>query len=683
MAEVTKTSSTEEIPAQSGTVQTTEGKSGKPGFLHKFGKGNSKVDGKEAKPKKKGRSKKRKKLITWLIIIAVVAAGIITVIAINNAAKKNQASQETIYVVARGDMLNNITANGVMEPLDKRDIVASVQNVKVLDSPFEEGDIIQEGMLLYSLDSSSLENDIKTTKNAMEKANINNRSNYETMNDWSVKAPVSGRIENLKLVSSGAGAGGAGSNIKVGDNISTGTKICEINNSNVLHIKLPFLKTSVEEGIVSVGKSVRISSSRYSNLDGNIIEISQSTKALGSGIIGYEVKISVKNPGGIVANESGFVGEVDGVSSLDVTNTEYGVAELSANEIVTAQASGTVAAIYVKEGDNISSGATIIKITNSSTIDNIDRSAVEYHDLELKLETQLKKLEDYSVTSPISGTVIKKTVKTGDTLGQSANAAIMTSIADLSKMKFVMDIDENDIAKVKIGQKVVVTADALTHQVFDGTITLIQQEGTSTNGVTTYPVEVTIDVPGELKIGMNVDATVQVEHKADVLKVPIEAVIRQGGKTYVRVVTGDAAKAQANPAGGASGGTSGGGAVRVGGGTGGGARSSGGGGGSAGGGATFRMGAPSGASTGGGANAGASGGAGERREVEIGMETRDEAEIISGLSEGESIYIPNVGESSAMQQMMTENRNNSPMGGSSGGGGGAPAGGASGGSGGR
>ena len=62
-------------------------------------------------------------------------------------------------------------------------------------------------------------------------------------------------------------------------------------------------------------------------------------------------------------------------------------------------------------------------------------------------------------------------------------------------MKFTMDVDELDIAKIQLGQSVDVVADALEDQVFIGTITQIIQEGESQNGVTTYPVEVVIDTP--------------------------------------------------------------------------------------------------------------------------------------------------------------------------------------------
>lgn len=106
-------------------------------------------------------------------------------------------------------------------------------------------------------------------------------------------------------------------------------------------------------------------------------------------------------------------------------------------------------------------------------------------------------------------------------------------VADLSKVKFNMKIDELDIAKIKIGQKVSVLADALPESTFIGKIATIAGEGTAVNGVSSYIVQVTIDEPGELKSGMNVSAKTIVAEKENVLLVPVGAVQKKDGKAFV------------------------------------------------------------------------------------------------------------------------------------------------------
>ena len=89
-----------------------------------------------------------------------------------------------------------------------------------------------------------------------------------------------------------------------------------------------------------------------------------------------------------------------------------------------------------------------------------------------------------------------------------------------------MNVDELDISKVKVGQTVEITADALIGQSFTGTVDKVSINGTTANGVTTYPVTITIRDFGNLLPGMNVSAKILGETAKDVLCIPLDAVSR-------------------------------------------------------------------------------------------------------------------------------------------------------------
>ena len=89
-----------------------------------------------------------------------------------------------------------------------------------------------------------------------------------------------------------------------------------------------------------------------------------------------------------------------------------------------------------------------------------------------------------------------------------------------------MNIDELDISNVKTGQTVEVTADAFENEKFSGKVTNISLEGTSSNGVTYYPVTVTLDEVGGLLPGMNVDGVIIVDSVENALAVPADALQR-------------------------------------------------------------------------------------------------------------------------------------------------------------
>lgn len=372
-----------------------------------------------------------------------------------------------------------------------------------------------------------------------------------------------------------------------------------------------------------------------SNIYGTVSDIDRTPLRSSDGGVMYNVEITLNNPGAIAGGMS-FTATINGYLSAGA-----GESEAADTEKLTTKAGGKVVAVYYKNGDKVNAGDKIIEISNSSTIDTINRSDIEYNDLQLSLQSQYDDLEDYTVKSPIAGTVIKKEYKAGDTIGNGTQALVLATVADMSKMKFTMDVDELDIAKIQLGQSVDVVADALEDQVFVGTITQIIQEGESQNGVTTYPVEVVIDTPGELMIGMNVTATVIVESKADVLKVPVDAVTKSGGKSYVQVLKADTkANAAAQPDG------------------------------------TVPAGAPIAKDQ----PAGYTMEDFERREVEVGINSEDEIEIISGINEGDIVYVTtNTNNMSSMQMMMMGGGMGSDMGGAPSGGsgpsGGSPSGG--------
>ena len=126
--------------------------------------------------------------------------------------------------------------------------------------------------------------------------------------------------------------------------------------------------------------------------------------------------------------------------------------------------------------------------------------------------------------SPIHGTIVDKDYKEGDKLDD--NKTTLAVVADMSKLIFEMDVDELDISSVSQGMTVEVTADAVSGELFEGIITKVGILGATSDGVTTYPVEVEIEEYGRLLPGMNVNAEIVTEQVTDVLMVPLTAVQR-------------------------------------------------------------------------------------------------------------------------------------------------------------
>jgi HlyD family secretion protein len=130
-----------------------------------------------------------------------------------------------------------------------------------------------------------------------------------------------------------------------------------------------------------------------------------------------------------------------------------------------------------------------------------------------------------TITSPIDGVVLSKSVEEGQTVAASFNTPELFTIAqDLTNMRVIADIDEADIGGVKEGQRVTFTVDAFPEDSFEGAVTQVRQQATTESNVVTY--EVVISAPNvdlKLKPGLTANVTIYTLEKNDVLAVPAKA----------------------------------------------------------------------------------------------------------------------------------------------------------------
>ena len=130
-----------------------------------------------------------------------------------------------------------------------------------------------------------------------------------------------------------------------------------------------------------------------------------------------------------------------------------------------------------------------------------------------------------TITSPIDGIVLSKSVEEGQTVAASFSTPELFTIAqDLTNMQVIADIDEADIGGEKAGQRVSFTVDAFPDDTFQGTVKQVRQQATTESNVVTY--EVVISAPNndlKLKPGLTANVTIFTLEKSDVLAVPSKA----------------------------------------------------------------------------------------------------------------------------------------------------------------
>lgn len=449
---------------------------------------------------------KKKKIIGVIAIILVIL--LIIKLVPNKSDKLPDASEYSYTTAQKMAITESLSGNGTLQPADQYKVTTLLKG-DIIEDTFEEGDMVTKDQVLYHLDSSDAEKSIEKAELSAASTERNYKNALKSLDDLNVKSKVSGTVVDVA--------------VEVGDNVSAGQQVAKVRDDSEMSLEVPFPADEAAGFYIGQPATVTLYGS-FETLSGYVSNVSGATEVITGNIMVRNVKINVSNPGAISDSQlaTAEVGASGSTSSGKFTYKE--------NREVCAEVSGEVVRIAADEGSSVSKGSTIVVLESDSITDSVQSASDNVRDSQLSLESQYDALEDYTIKSPIEGTVISKKIKSGDTIDSGAELCV---IYDLSYLKISMNVDELDIGKISVGQKVKITADSIKGEVFEGTVTSINLAGTTTNGVTTYPVEVQIEDYGELLPGMNVDTEIVVDEVQDVIAVPVSAVIR-GNKVLVQ-----------------------------------------------------------------------------------------------------------------------------------------------------
>lgn len=478
------------------------------------------------KPEKGIRRKPGKKfwilLITGVLILALAAFFLLRPLL-----QKEKTEKQSTATVTRGAIQRTIEGSGVIAANDQYTI-SSLVTGEVLSDTFEEGDMVSKDDLLYVIDSSKLDYTLEKAASGITTARMSYEESMETLENMTVTAPISGTITTLS--------------VKEDDEISVGKAVAEIVRSDRMLLTIDFLASDATQIFPGAIASVVPESSPSETLSGTVKSVATGSRANSLGATVTTVEILVNNPGGILP-ESRASATIGAFACTDVGTFSY-----EDTATVTTKTGGTVTGLSLHAGDRVEAGQTLFTLQSDSTERSIEKSRISYNDAVSSYNNTYDQLEDYKIKAPISGKVIQKTVKAGDKLesGSGSNASSMAIIADLSILTFEMSVDELDITNIEEGQEVQITADAVDGRMFSGKVDNVSIVGTTSNGVTSYPVKVVLDGEENAALipGMNVSATIIIEQKKDVLLIPTSAISR-GNMVAVK---GDAPRSSTEPA---------------------------------------------------------------------------------------------------------------------------------------
>lgn len=458
-----------------------------------------------------------KKNAKWLIPAACVLAALVLFWALKRSPEQ-QVTADPEYVQDAPqvqDVSNSLSGVGTLKPAQTYTVTSLVDG-KILTADFEEGDVVEEGTVLYTVDSADAATNVEKAQIALEQA----QRNYEKVVDRQyVRAEASGTVSVLK--------------VKKGDEITSGQEVAIIRDSSTMLLSLLF--PAVDAANFWVGQDALVTlDGTFEQIPGRVLSVT-GTDALGTGnMLTRTVVVAVPNAGGLTTAQAATA-SVAGIHSIASAAFTY-----NDEKTLTASAAGTVTGLLVKEGDAVDKDAILIELSGDDLTESIQSASETLRNAELSMKNMEDTMANYTITSPIKGTIVQKNYKQGDSLSTGKEMCI---IYDLSYLEMVISVDELNISALEVGQPVVITADAVNGQSYEGKVTRVSVAGNTSGGTTTYPVTIRIDQTEGLRPGMNANAEIVTAKSSQTLTVPNAAIIRGN---YVLVTTDSPSAANAD-----------------------------------------------------------------------------------------------------------------------------------------
>lgn len=482
---------------------------------------------------KRNKKKKFNKMLKRILIVVIIVAAFLYL----RSKGTNRSTEETFNfdeVVAEvGDVNITVEGDGIVSANSVYNIVPKVTG-EILQDNVVLNEYVNKGDLLYVIDSKDINSSLNQASIGVEQSNIaieQAKTNYDNVvkqiNDLRIYATADGYIENLRIDN--------------GTFVNSMTQVCNIREKNDYEVTLEFLTSAAQS--INVGDRASLLYLDYlTYANGYVTKISDSTdlKKVGSQVT--NVTIRMETDGYSIQNA-----RVDGTiytsSGVNLKSVNEGYVNTISSDVVVSNGTGVVKELYVDDGSYVHRGDLIAVLENDSLNTQLDNAEISIKNAQISkksaqngLESTSTQLDNYKITSPISGKVVYKNSKKGDVIStyQQSTSNVMAIIADVSVMKFEMQVDELDISKIKVGQEVIVSVEALDNKEFIGKVANINTMGVNVAGMTNYTVLIEIPETEEIYSGMTVDAKIKIMTREDVLRVPLMAV-RKGDCVYKKV----------------------------------------------------------------------------------------------------------------------------------------------------
>lgn len=439
--------------------------------------------------------------IIAVVVVAVATGGTVGLVLAAKAKGNSSTTTFTMATVTTGNIDVSVSGSGTVSSGAQYTLTSA--NAGDIDSlPIVEGAAVTKGETIAHIDDTTAAQNVTAKQEALTSAQAALSQSVASANDSIyIKTPIAGRVKSLI--------------VSPGDDISTMRvlgSMCVISTDGKM-------KVSLNASGLNAGNTVKVVYNGVSTT--GTVESGSSTSTSQSGT-GYSSTASQSGSVSVLINRDDWPVNAQ-VTVIKSDGTTAGIGTLSVNSpiAISSSASGTIASVDVSENTMVTKDENLFKLNDAQAEDQISNQQQQVTNAQTDLASAKAAAAKATITSPVTGIISELDVKNGDTV--SSGTSIGT-IIDPTQMQTVVAVDELDITKVKVGQKVNISIDALPSQTFTGSVLQIDSIGTASNGVTTYNVTVSIDNATSVKVGMNATAEIIISSTDNVLIIPTNAV---------------------------------------------------------------------------------------------------------------------------------------------------------------
>lgn len=427
-----------------------------------------------AAPKKAMHPKKKKFLKTG--IIAAVIAGVIGAGGygfynfLYGGEDTSEVFSEFAYI---GSIQSKVSGSGTAMAKESTAITLS-QGGTVQEVYVTAGQIVSAGQPLYSIYSQAAQDEVDNAQKRVDDLSEQLNQLYEDMNNLTVRAPFAGKLQNVQ-------------EFELEEHVGNGTTVATLVNDRQLKLSLYF--SYAYENDIKVGQSVNVSVPVVmGTFTGRVDKIHKVSYISPEGGVHFEAVIVFDNPGTLTAgmDASASLTAADGSAIYPYENAQL---EFYDTRTITAKTSGPVEGMgNLLNHANVEAGEALLYLGSSTLDDDIRAKQTELEEANIKLQEAVEALGNFNAVAPIDGTVTSCTLTEGAEVKGGDTVLI---ISNNTTMVVTIQVDNTNISFIKPGDFVDLDWNGMMYQ---GEVTSIDMAGAQIgSGMTNYPVTLSVD----------------------------------------------------------------------------------------------------------------------------------------------------------------------------------------------